>query len=149
VDGDEVNQWIRSVASPALVARMDHTDETLRKYHEREVELQTEFDSLPIDEVRNRVAGALSSAAELLRNTPISGDLKSHGWTPAFAGKLVEECDRLRDLVEHDTYPREWGGYGLGRSILEQIDPTTTDSFKKAIYHAGSYLKAMSAWEQL
>lgn len=126
---------------------MDHTDEKLREYHQREAELQAEFDSLPIDEVRNRVAGALRSAAELLLNTPINQELEMHGWTPEFVRGIAEECDRLRDMVEHDTYPREWEGYGLGRSMLEQIDPTTTDSFKKAVYQAVSYLKALSAWK--
>jgi hypothetical protein len=145
VDGDKTNDWLRSVASPALVARMDRADERLKTLREREAELQAEFDSLPIDEARNRAVMALSSAADLLRHTPVNRELESHGWTPEFATRMAEECDRLRDMVELGTYPKDWRGYGLGRSLLEEIDPTTTDSLKRALHRAESYLRAMSS----
>jgi hypothetical protein len=148
VDGQEADDLIRSLASPELKARLARADEQLKKYHEREAALQAEFDALSIDEVRERVAGALREAAETLRDTPIDADLSRHGWTPSFARGLAEECERLLARVEAGSYPSEWGSAGLGRWMQEEVDPTATDTLKDAIHHASDYLQAMSGRSQ-
>lgn len=144
VDEDEADELIHAVGDPAVVARWEGAREQLREYQKQQAELQAEFDSLPIDEVRNRVAGALSSAVEVLRGTPIDEQLHSHGWTPEFAHGLADECERIRTMVEAGSYLSEWGGAGLGRWMQEEVDPKTTDTLKDAVHHAQSYLKAMS-----
>ena len=145
VNEDEANELILALGSPAVVAAWKRTKDDREKRRQRNAELQAEFDSLSIDEVRDRAADALSSATDLLRTAPINEELERHGWTPEFARGMAQECDRLRVMVEHGTYPAEWGGYGLGRSMQEEIDPTTTDDLTMAVLHATSYLKAMSA----
>lgn len=95
-----------------------------------------------MEEVRSRAAGALTSAIELLRETPIDPELHSHGWTPKFVDGLADECERLRDMVEAGTYPSQWGGAGLSRWMQEQVDPTAMGSLKQAVQLAQSYLQS-------
>lgn len=148
MNGEEVEDLIRTFASPALKARLAQADEQLKNYNEREAALQAEFDDLSIEAVRNRVAGVLRAAAETLRDTPIDAELRSHGWTTNFAGGLADECERLLARVGEGTYPNEWGRSGLGRWMQEEVDPTATDTLKDAIHHASDYLQAMAGRRQ-
>jgi hypothetical protein len=122
---------------------MTERRERARLWHIERERQQAELEALPESDLKQRAIDALDSASNLLwTNAPVLDvQLRSNGWTQDFARELGDHLADIRVSVEDGTY--DGSGSGLGRWMIEQVSPKTTDFLKQAVYHASYILKAL------
>jgi hypothetical protein len=105
---------------------------------------EARLDSLSLVELKTETITALEAAEVLLSETELDSSLRSHGWSGQLVSLLAGHCSELRSWVLEGTYTTQREGPTLGRWMIEEIDPRSTDSLKTAVFQAGDLLAAFA-----
>jgi hypothetical protein len=95
--------------------------------------------------LKTEVIAALRLAEVALTRTPLTPELKQHGWSPRFIQYMADLLADYRDQVENDTFQLDWDvDYGIHRTMMEEISPMwyDLDEIKEAVNHASELLQA-------
>lgn len=95
--------------------------------------------------LKAEVISALRLAQGALTRTPLTPELRQHGWSPTFVQYMANLLADYQSQVENDTFHLDWDvGYGIGRTMLEEISPMwfDHDEIKEAVHHAAELLRA-------
>lgn len=122
-------------------------EESERSRAERQRE-EERLDSLPLEDLKAGTIAALEAAAALLSETRLDSELRTHGWSERLITLLGGHCFELKTWVWEGTYSAQREGPSLGRWLIEEIDPRTTDELKVAVYRAGDLLAAFARRQQ-
>ncbi len=122
-------------------------EESERSRAERQRE-EERLDSLPLEDLKAETIAALEAAAALLSETRLDSELRTHGWSERLMTLLAGHCSELKTWVSEGTYSAQREGPPLGRWVIEEIDPRTTDELKVALYRAGDLLAAFARQQQ-
>jgi hypothetical protein len=95
--------------------------------------------------LKTEVISSLRLAQGALTHTPLTPELKQHGWSPRFVRYMADLLADYLNQVENDTFQLDWDvDYGIGRTMLEEISPMwfDHDEIKEAVQHAAELLRA-------
>jgi hypothetical protein len=101
------------------------------------------WDAEDLSTLKTETIAALRLAEGALTRTPLTPELRKHGWTEEYNRTMAETLSAYRADVEADTFSVTDVGQRIGRSLLTQVSPYTydVDELKVAVGYAARMLE--------